>query len=208
MHERWLCVCVCVLALDCRRRCRHRAEYFWFLNADVVADTMNIAINCRTQRWHNPNERTACRPCAVFSCCFGFYFFRIFVFPILSRAHSFVCSAHSFWRRWMENVKYEQQTAPTTSQLKWRNQIYEKEPHAPPLSQDGTVVKVKSYELRKEWFVHKLGRRLNGIFSCWVIKTKQTAKKCWYHDNNDPTIAPQPHRFFPFSFFICVTFSN
>lgn len=62
IHYAWA-GCVCVWALDCHRRSRrHRAEYFWFLNA-VVAETKNTAINCQTQRWHNANKRTGRAAC-------------------------------------------------------------------------------------------------------------------------------------------------
>lgn len=40
IHYAWaVAVSVSVFFLDFRRRCRHRAEYFWFLNADVERKT-------------------------------------------------------------------------------------------------------------------------------------------------------------------------
>lgn len=136
------------------------------------------------------------RPCGVFSCCLGFFFTISFLLSSREHIHSYVRhiqSGDGRWKMWNMSSKRRQRRRSWNEEIK----IYKNEAHAH--QQDGTAEKVKSYELRKEWFVHKLGRRLNGIFSCWVIKTKQTAKKCRYHENNEPSPHTAPISCFHFS---------
>lgn len=139
MHE--LCVC-CVCFLCCRHRrrrrrcpCRYLTEYFWFLNADMVAETKNIAINCETQRWPRLTHTQygwTCRPCAQWAwamfdvcvcCCFGF--FTIFVsFVPISREHiRSGCGDGGGWKMWNMSSERRQRCRS----WRWRNQIYEME---------------------------------------------------------------------------------
>lgn len=202
------CVYVCVGMLSSAtssssfRPCRYLTEYIFLIP------------KCRhgggsekhshklpwTQRWqthththtHRQSERTY-RPLTVwwvFVVVSDFYNF-IFLFSYLSRAQSSSLGhMHGGWR-WMGNMssKRRQRRRRRNEEIKCKTRASHR------LSRHR--VKVKSYELRKEWFVHKLGRRLNGIQL--LSHKNKTKRKTWKNGIGITSDNVEVLRFFSFS---------
>lgn len=144
------------LILECRRHGSGNEKHSNKLpNAKVAHTHLHTHTN-------NTNERVGRRSVHLLL----FWIFSHFYFFYLLRAHSFVQTT--------VDVKYEQRTAPTTSQLKWRNQIY-------------TQSEGEKLWIAKRMICSQIGEKIKWYFQLLSHKNKskmRKEKRNKYHKND------------------------
>lgn len=147
-------------------------------------------------------ERTACRPCAVFPCCFGFLLLLTTVRFLLSsreHIHSYVRHIHSGdgrWKMWNMSSKRRQRHRRWNEEIKF---IKRNHTHAPLTQRPAHWSEGEKLWIAKRMICSQIGEKIKWYFQL-LSHEKQNKQRKNVGITKTTNRRPTPQRFFLFFF--------